>query len=224
MTVVEDQKNSARIFVAESIGVATLVCTVVGSGIMGANLTRDIALALLINSLATIFVLSILITLIGPISGAHLNPVVSLVERLRGQINNGELLTFVTAQILGGIAGTFAANLMFNLEVIQISSLNRVSTGSLIGEVIATAGLVSIIGILANTNRTNLISIMVPLWIGAAYFFTSSTSFANPAVTIARTFTNTFSGIAPSSIGPFILAQIVGGLIGLQICKSTQQK
>lgn len=212
-----------NVLAAESIGVATLVCTVVGSGIMGVNLTQDSTIVLLINAIATVSVLSVLITIIGPISGAHLNPVVSLVELLRGQVSKIQFVNYVIAQILGGIVGALVANLMFNLEILQISTNSRVSGGSLIGEIIATAGLVTIIGILTSTNRANLISNMVPLWIGAAIFFTSSTSFANPAVTIARIFTDTFSGISPSSVVPFIIAQLIGGLIGFQIFKSVSK-
>jgi glycerol uptake facilitator-like aquaporin len=200
---------------AEFIGTAVLVGTVVGSGIMGTNLSDDLAVALLVNALATIFVLALLIFILGPVSGAHFNPVVSFISVLRKSQKAPEALAYSFSQILGAVAGAIAANFMFNLPAIQLSSNLRVSPGTLIGEVIATAGLIIVIFVLVDRKRTELIPLTVAGWIGAAYFFTSSTSFANPAVTIGRAFTDTFSGIAPESVVPFITAQFVGAILGL---------
>jgi glycerol uptake facilitator-like aquaporin len=200
---------------AEFIGTAVLVGTVVGSGIMGTNLSDDLAVALLVNALATIFVLALLIFILGPVSGAHFNPVVSFISVLRKSQKAPEALAYSVSQILGAVVGAIAANFMFNLPAMQLSSNLRVSPGTLLGEVIATAGLIIVIFVLVDRKRTELIPITVAGWIGAAYFFTSSTSFANPAVTIGRAFTDTFSGIAPESVVPFIAAQFVGAILGL---------
>jgi arsenate reductase len=200
---------------AEFFGTAVLVGTVVGSGIMGTNLSDDLAVALIVNALATIFVLALLIFILGPVSGAHFNPVVSFISVLRKSQKAPEALAYSVAQILGAVAGAIAANFMFNLPAIQLSGNLRVSTGTLFGEVIATAGLIIVIFVLVDRKRTELIPLTVAGWIGAAYFFTSSTSFANPAVTIGRAFTDTFSGIAPESVAPFITAQFVGAMLGL---------
>jgi arsenate reductase len=200
---------------AEFFGTAVLVGAVVGSGIMGTNLSDDLAVALIVNALATIFVLALLIFILGPVSGAHFNPVVSFISVLRKSQKAPEALAYSLSQILGAVAGAIAANFMFSLPAIQLSSNLRVSPGTLLGEVIATAGLIIVIFVLVDRKRTELIPLTVAGWIGAAYFFTSSTSFANPAVTIGRAFTDTFSGIAPESVAPFIAAQFVGAILGL---------
>ena len=205
--------------VAEFSGTALLVSVVVGSGIMGTNLSDDLGLALIINAFSTIFALALLILTIGPISGAHFNPAVSLVQLFSRQQPIAETLIYIVAQIAGAISGAILANAMFDLPAIQFSTHDRVSSGMLIGEVIATAGLVALIGILSSREQGKFIPVAVAAWIGSAYFFTSSTSFANPAVTIGRLFTDTFAGIAPASVLPYILAQLVGAAIGMAIAK-----
>ena len=205
--------------IAEFSGTTLLVSVVVGSGIMGTNLSDDLGVALIINALSTIFALSLLILLLGPISGAHFNPAVSLVQLITRKQPVAETLTFLVAQTLGAISGAILANLMFDLPAIQFSTHDRVSSGMLIGEVIATAGLVALIGILSSREQGKLIPVAVAAWIGSAYFFTSSTSFANPAVTIGRLFTDTFAGIAPASVLPYILAQLVGAAIGMSLVR-----
>ena len=201
------------------MGTATLVCVVVGSGIMGTNLSKDSAIALLVNTFSTIFALALLILIIAPISGAHFNPAVSLVQVLRREMNALEFAAFVSAQIAGAITGAIIANVMSNLQAIQISTNERVSTGTLIGEVIATAGLITVIFVLVARNQDKLIPVAVATWIGTAYLFTSSTSFANPAVTIGRVFSDTFAGINPGSVLPFIVAQLVGAMLGIALVK-----
>ena len=208
-----------RKWLAEYIGTATLVCVVVGSGIMGTNLSKDSGVALLINAFSTIFALALLILIIAPISGAHFNPAVTLVQVLRREMNVVEFLSFISAQIAGAISGAIIANVMFDLEAIQISTNERVSTGTLVGEVIATAGLITVIFVLVARSQDKLIPVAVAAWIGSAYFFTSSTSFANPAVTIGRVFSDTFAGINPASVLPFIIAQLVGAMIGIALVK-----
>jgi arsenate reductase len=209
---------------AEFFGTAVLVGTVVGSGIMGANLTDDLAVTLIVNALATTFVLSLLIFILGPVSGAHFNPVVSFISVLRKSQKAPEALAYSVSQILGAVAGAITANFMFDLPAIQLSQNLRVSPGTLLGEVIATAGLIIVIFVLVDRKRNELIAITVAGWIGAAYFFTSSTSFANPAVTIGRAFTDTFSGIAPESVAPFIAAQFVGAILGLAATRALASK
>lgn len=209
--------------VAEFVGTALLVCVVVGSGIMGTNLTHDVGVALIINAFSTVFALALLILVLGPISGAHLNPVVSLVNLISRAQKPMESLVFVVAQIVGAITGAIAANVMFDLPVVQFSSHERVSAGMLLGEVIATAGLIAVIGILNRRELGPLIPVAVAAWIGSAYFFTSSTSFANPAVTIGRVFSDTLAGIAPTSVLPYVGAQFVGALIGLAVIKGVSR-
>ena len=208
-----------RKWLAEYIGTATLVCVVVGSGIMGTNLSKDSGVALLINAFSTIFALALLILIIAPISGAHFNPAVTLVQVLRREMNAVEFLSFISAQIAGAISGAIIANVMFDLEAIQISTNERVSTGTLVGEVIATAGLITVIFVLVARSQDKLIPVAVAAWIGSAYFFTSSTSFANPAVTIGRVFSDTFAGINPTSVLPFIIAQLIGAMLGVALVK-----
>jgi glycerol uptake facilitator-like aquaporin len=202
---------------AEFVGTALLVCVVVGSGIMGANLSTDLGVVLIINALSTIFALALLIVMLGPISGAHFNPVVSLVQLFTRAQPLGESLTFIVSQVAGAITGAIVANVMFDLPALQFSSHDRVSPGTFLGEVIATAGLIALIGVLSARKQTVIIPVAVAGWIGSAYFFTSSTSFANPAVTVGRLFTDTFAGIAPGSVLPFIGAQLAGAAIGVAI-------
>ncbi len=199
---------------AEFLGTAILVATVVGSGIMGTRLTDDLAVTLLINALATVAVLGVLIWGIGPISGAQFNPAVTVIAAIDRQMRPAEAVGYLLAQVAGGISGAILANLMFALPPIETSTTVRTGWSIWLGEVVATAGLLLLIGALTRTGRGHLGAILVPAWIGAAYFFTSSTSFANPAVTIGRSLTDTFAGIAPSSVLPFIGFQMLGAAIG----------
>ena len=198
----------------EFLGTCLLVATVVGSGIMGTLLSDNLAVTLLINALATVAALGVLIWAIGPISGAQFNPVVSGVEMVRREMPLGEGFLYIAAQIAGACTGAILANLMFALPPITASTHVRTGGNIWLGEVVATAGLLLIIGALTRTGHGNLGPVLVPAWIGAAYFFTSSTSFANPAVTIGRSLTDTFAGIAPASVPMFIVFQIVGATIG----------
>lgn len=203
----------------ELVGTALLVCTVVGSGVMGTSLSSDLGVALLINAFSTIFGLGLLILVLGPLSGAHLNPLVTLTQVLSKQLKLSSFAVIATSQLLGAALGAILANAMFNLPALQISEHSRVTSGTLIGEVIATAGLLTVIGVLSQRGLGKWIPVAVATWIGSAYFFTSSTSFANPAVTFGRVFTNTFAGIAPSSVLPFVAAQVVGMFLGLAVVR-----
>ena len=199
---------------AEFLGTAILVATVVGSGIMGTDLSKDAAVALIANALATVAVLGTLIWLLGPVSGAHFNPVVSAVAVARGEMKFGAALAYTIAQVTGATVGSITANLMFGLGVATASTHVRDGAGLWLGEVVATAGLLLVVSALGRTGRGAAGPIVVPAWICAAYFFTSSTSFANPAVTIGRSFTDTFAGIAPRSVAGFVLAQAIGAGLG----------
>ncbi len=212
--------STAAKLISEFVGMALLACVVVGSGIMGTNLSADPGVALLINTISTIFALAILILILGQISGAHFNPAVTLVSLANKTMQAKDALAYIVVQVAGAITGAIVANAMFDLAVIQISQNERVTTGKLIGEVIATAGLIIVIGVLIDRAQTSVIPVVVAGWIGSAYFFTSSTSFANPAITIGRVFSDTFAGIAPISVLPFIGAQLVGAVIGMFVVKS----
>jgi glycerol uptake facilitator-like aquaporin len=193
---------------------------VVGSGIAAQRLSPgDVGLELLENSTATVFGLAVLILAFGPVSGAHFNPVVSSADWLLGhQSRHGLTLrdvgAYTLAQTGGAFAGAVLANAMYSLAPVQVSSHPRATPGILLGEVVATAGLIVLIFALARSGRAPLSAAAVGAYIGSAYWFTSSTSFANPAVTIGRVFSNTFAGIAPASVAPFIVAQIVGAALG----------
>jgi glycerol uptake facilitator-like aquaporin len=204
----------ARRALAELLGTAVLVAAVVGSGVMAVRLSPDIGVQLLINALATVAALGVLISVLGPVSGAHFNPAVTLVALARRELGPAEGGRYVAAQLLGAVAGVALADLMFGLPAWQPSTHERTGAGVLLGEAVATAGLLLVIGALTRTGRGHLGAVLVPAWIGSAYFFTSSTSFANPAVTVGRSLTNTFSGIAPSSVPAFIGAQLIGAAIG----------
>lgn len=199
---------------SEFIGTATLVATVVGSGIMATNLSSDLGVDLLINTVATVFILYILITLLAPISGAHFNPLVSGISYFRKDLSAKDTLGYFIAQFLGGSLGAILANVMFEHSAIEPSQHLRNGGHLLLGEVIASAGLIFIIFLAIKQGIDKKIPRLVAAWIGAAYFFTSSTSFANPAVTFARSLTDSFSGIKISSVPGFMLAQIVGAVIG----------
>ena len=203
----------------EYLGTLLLVAIVVGSGIMATDLTKDVGLQLLINTVATVFGLYVLITIIAPISGAHFNPVVSLVDLINGKLKIGSFLQYSIVQTLGAISGAVLANAMFSHPLIETATKVRSGGNLYLGEIVATAGLILIINLLVSQERLALIPVIVASWIGSAYFFTSSTSFANPAVTIGRSFSDSFAGIAPSSISIFIAAQILGAIIGLALFK-----
>jgi glycerol uptake facilitator-like aquaporin len=206
--------NTLRLALAEFFGTLVLVATVVGSGIMGTQMSSDPGVALLINTLSTIFVLALLILILGPISGAHLNPAVTLVLWAKKLQPGANVLPYVVAQIAGAISGAILANVMFDQSPIQIAATERVSVGLFIGEIVATAGLLAVILVFIARNQAHFVPFAVAAWIGSAYFFTSSTSFANPAVTIGRVFSDSFSGISPESVGPFVLAQLMGAALG----------
>ena len=205
--------------VSEFLGTCLLVCIVVGSGIMATNLSLDIGVQLLINTVSTVFGLMVLIQLLMPISGAHFNPVVTLVNLIQKNISISTFIKFSIVQTAGAITGAILANAMFNYALIETSTQIRSGSNLYLGEVIATAGLILVINLLVSQEKTTLIPVMVASWIGSAYFFTSSTSFANPAVTVGRMFSNSFAGIAPSSVLQFMAAQIIGALLGLGIFK-----
>jgi arsenate reductase len=205
---------TTRRVLAEYLGTMILVAAVVGSGIMATTLTDDVGVQLLMNMLATVMVLGLLIWTLGPISGAHFNPAVTGVALVRREIPAREGAAYIPAQVAGAITGAVLANLMFDLPAVTMSTTERTGGNLLLGEVVATAGLLWIIGALTRTGNGRLGPGLVPAWIGAAYFFTSSTSFANPAVTVGRVFTDTFAGIAPASVAAFIAAQLVGAVIG----------
>ncbi|WP_050055014.1 aquaporin [Pseudarthrobacter siccitolerans] len=206
--------------VAELLGTCLLVAIVVGSGIAAQQLSpSDVGLQLLQNSTATVLGLMVLILVFGPVSGAHFNPVVSLVDwflgrRSRTGLTLAEFGIYVVAQTLGAIGGSVLANAMFEVGT-SISGKDRATSGHLLGEVVATAGLLLLIFSLAATKRGNLAAPAVGAYIGAAYWFTSSTSFANPAVTIGRIFSDTFAGIGPASAPGFIGAQLLGAAVGV---------
>ncbi|WJS92483.1 aquaporin [Microbacterium testaceum] len=207
---------------AEFVGTGLLVTVVVGSGIAAQRLSpTDVGVQLLENSLTTALGLTVLILMLGPVSGAHFNPVASLADWLLGRRTGTglplrDLAPYVAAQVFGGIAGTLLAGVMFDTAP-TLSGNDRATGGHLIGEVVATAGLVLLIFALARTGKGSVTAAAVGAYIGAAYWFTSSTSFANPAVTTARMFTDTFAGIAPASVAPFIIAQLVGAALGLAL-------
>jgi glycerol uptake facilitator-like aquaporin len=210
-----------RRLLAEFIGAALLVTAVVGSGVMAVELSPgNVGLQLLENSIATAFALGALILTFGPVSGAHFNPVVSAADWWLGRshrtgLTGRDLGAYVAAQILGAIAGSVLANLMFDLAPVAMSTTTRSAAHLWLGEVVATAGLLMLIFALVRSGRAAVAPAAVGAYIGAAYWFTSSTSFANPAVTVGRAFTDTFAGIAPASVPGYVVAQLVGLLVGV---------
>ncbi|MEU6236866.1 MIP/aquaporin family protein [Kitasatospora sp. NPDC047058] len=206
----------------EFTGTGALVAVVVGSGIQATKLSSDVGVQLLANSLATVFGLGVLIALLGPVSGAHFNPAVTLAAWWTGR-RGGEGLTarevaaYLPAQILGAVGGAVLADAMFAEPLVRWSAHDRSSPHLWLGEVVATAGLVLLVFGLARTGRAHVAPVAVASYIGAAYWFTSSTSFANPAVTVGRAFTDTFAGIAPASVLPFVAAQLVGLAVGVAL-------
>jgi glycerol uptake facilitator-like aquaporin len=206
----------SRRLVAEALGTALLVATVVGSGIMAETLTKDVALALLGNTLPTGAMLVVLVTIFGPISGAHFNPAVTLVFALKRELRLGETLSYMAAQIAGGIVGTMLAHAMFALPLLDASLKMRTGGAQWLAEAVAAFGLVATILAGIRFERA-AVPWLVGLYITAAYWFTSSTSFANPAVAIARSLTNTFSGIRPTDLPGFIVAEFFGALAALML-------
>lgn len=206
----------SRRMVAEGLGTAMLVATVVGSGVMATSLTQDVGLALLGNTLATGAILVVLITILGPVSGAHFNPAVSMVFAMSRSLPMRELGGYVLAQVVGGVIGTIAAHLMFGLPLIDLSSKVRTGGAQWFSEGVATFGLVAVI--LAGIRfEQKAVPWLVGLYITAAYWFTASTSFANPAVALARSLTNTFSGIRPVDLPGFWIAEIAGAVLALAL-------
>ncbi len=205
-----------RRLAAEFLGTLLLVCTVVGSGIMADNLSDDVAVSLLGNTIPTGAILVVLITILGPISGAHFNPAVSFAFLLRREISVLDTAAYMTAQVAGGFLGAIIAHGMFALDLVQTSQTVRTGTAQWFAEIVATFGLVGIIlgGI---RFRVEAVPMLVGLYITAAYWFTASTSFANPAVAIARAFTNTFSGIRPVDLPGFITAEFIGAAIAVAV-------
>ena len=210
----------ARRLLAEFLGTALLVAVIVGSGIAAQRLSPDdVGLQLLENSTATVLGLTVLILVFGPVSGAHLNPVVSLADWFLGRgsavgLPLPEVAAYTLVQVVGAVAGSVLANLMFGVET-AIASTRRVSGGHLLAEAVATSLLVAVIFALARTGRGSIVAPVVGAYIGAAYWFTSSTSFANPAVTVGRVFSDTFAGIAPSSAAAFVVMQVAGVVVGV---------
>lgn len=204
--------------IAEFIGTLILVTVVVGSGIMGDKLSADAAVSLLANTGATAAALFVLISVIGPISGAHFNPVVSAVMAARGALSRTELAGYICVQIVGGVCGVWLAHLMFDQPVLQISHQVRAGSGQFIAEILATFCLLSVI-LFGIKQRETSIATLVSLTIASAYWFTASTSFANPAVTIARSLTDTFAGISPANVLLFIVAQSIGATIAFFVSR-----
>lgn len=208
----------ARRLAAEALGTGLLVTTVVGSGIMAERLTDDVALQLIGNTLPTGAMLVVLISVLGPVSGAHLNPAVTLVLALRRQTAWSDVVPYMLAQVSGGIAGTWLAHLMFAMPVFVLSSTARSGPGQWLAEAVATFGLVTVILAGGAASRPS-VAWLVGLYITAAYWFTSSTSFANPAVTLARALTSSFSGIALADVAAFVLAQLAGAVLALGLTR-----
>ena len=200
---------------AEILGSLFLGASVVGSGLMVTILTQDIAIQLFINTITTVFMLFLIITLFSPISGAHFNPLVTLVELVYRRISIEKAFLYILAQFIGTATGVIIANVMFNRPAVQMSTYTRTGNYLLIAEVVATAGLILSILLLRHQNRASMAAVIVPAWIGAAYIFTSSTSFANPAITLARTLSESFTGISLKSAPLFIAAQFAGAVIGV---------
>jgi hypothetical protein len=200
---------------AEFLGSLLLASSVVGSGIMATTLTQDIAIQLFVNTITTVFMLFVIITLFSSISGAHFNPLVTIVELFYKRVTFQEAALFVVSQIIGTSVGVVVANLMFNRPAIEESTFTRSGSYLFLAEVVATAGLILSILLLRHQNKGSMAAVIVPAWIGAAYIFTSSTSFANPAITFARSLSDSFAGISIKSVPMFILAQCLGAVLGV---------
>ncbi|MEY3857841.1 MAG: hypothetical protein RL290_435 [Actinomycetota bacterium] len=208
-----------RTFLAELVGTGFLAASIVGSGVMATNLTKDVGLQLLIVAVTTVFMLATMIQMLGPISGAHFNPAVTLVDLINKKIDIKTAVNYVLTQVIGAVLGVITANVMFDLPAIGSSTASKTSSNLLFSEVVATAGLILVIQLVGAQKKGRYIPLAVAGWIGSAYFFTSSTTFANPAVTFARSLSDTFAGIEMSSVPGFVIAQLIGALIGLGIAK-----
>ena len=204
-----------RALASEFIGTAFLLAGVVGSGIMAERLSTDIGVVLLANAAATAGVLLVIIYMFGPVSGAHFNPVVTLAEAALGDRRWALVIPYIAVQVTGGVFGTILANLMFDLDAVNVSTKARPGSHLWLAEVVATYGLVLVIFMLVRSSRTRLVAGAVAAYIGAAYFFTASASFANPAVTVARMLSDTFAGIEPASAPMFVLMQVVGAALAV---------
>jgi glycerol uptake facilitator-like aquaporin len=209
-----------RSIVAEFLGSAFLTTIVVGSGIAATSLTADAGIRLLINSVTTGLGLAVLIAVLGPISGAHFNPAVTIADATLERRGLRRAALYIPAQLVGCSAGAMLANAMYEAPVVAWSTTDRLTVAHLLGEVVATAGLVIVIFCLARSERTNWIPVAVGAYIAAAYFFTSSTGFANPAITVGRMFTHTYAGISPASAWAFVIAQLLGGAIGILVTRA----
>ena len=218
------RNDLSRRLTAEFVGTFFLLLAVVGSGIMAESLSTDVGLQLLENSFATAGALTCLILTFGRVSGAHFNPVVTLWARLDGDIDNRTALSYVAVQIPGAILGAMAANIIFELDAVHWSTKQRSDPSLWLSEVLATFGLLMVIIGVVRSRKDHWVAISVAAYIGGAYFFTSSTSFANPAVTIARTFSDTFAGIAPASAPMFIVCQLIGCLLAVGVMRITHPK
>jgi len=214
----------SRRLTAEFVGTFFLLLAVVGSGIMAESLSTDVGLQLLENSFATAGALTCLILTFGRVSGAHFNPVVTLWARLDGDIDNRTALSYVSVQIPAAILGVIAANIIFELDAVYWSTKQRSDPSLWLSEVLATFGLLMVIIGVVRSRKDHWVAISVAAYIGGAYFFTSSTSFANPAVTVARTFSDTFAGIAPASAPMFIVCQLIGCLLAVGVMRITHPK
>ena len=211
-------------WLAEALGTGLISLAVVGSAFMAISLSDDGLAQLLVNAIATVLALTLVIAIFAPISGAHFNPVVTLVLAIERKIASSEILSYISAQIVGGIFGVALANLMFESKLIVISSKTRAFGTHFLGELIATSILILVIMLTIHQQRTGVLHYLVPAWIGTAYFATVSTSFANPAVTISRVFTDNISGINPTSAFIFIGVQLLGGFLGLGIARALTKK
>jgi glycerol uptake facilitator-like aquaporin len=210
-----------RRYVSELVGTAALLCAVIGSGIMAEQLAGgNVALALLANTLATVFALYVLIETLGPVSGAHFNPVVSMVMAYRKDLARHHLPGYVCAQLMGAALGAWLAHAMFDLDILQWSTKVRTGPAQWLAEAVATGGLLFVI----LRSPAGKASSIVACYIGAAYWFTASTSFANPAAAFGRMFSNTFAGISPADVPAFVVAQIVGGFLGLMLHSLMREK
>ena len=205
-----------RRLAAEGLGTGLLVCTVVGSGIMADRLSDDVAVSLLGNTIPTGAILVVLITMLGPVSGAHFNPAVTFAFRLMGQIDTRGAILYAAAQVGGGVLGSLLAHAMFEEAILQIAQTVRTGPGQWIAEVVATFGLMATI-LAGLRHAAQAIPMLVGLYITAAYWFTASTSFANPAVAVARGFSDTFAGIRPLDVGPFVACQLAGAALAVAL-------
>ena len=204
---------------AEFLGTALLLSAVVGSGIMATNLSQDVGVQLTINAISIVSMLYLIITLLGPISGAHFNPVVTLGELFKNRIDSKSAVAYIAAQFAGGFSGTVFANVIFDKPAIFQSQNERIGANLFFSEIFATAGLIMIIHLLTDQNRTNLAPFIIPAWITTAFYATSSFVFANPAVTFARIWSDTFAGLTFNSAWIYMIAQLIGLPVGLIVAR-----